>query len=47
MQTDNWRFTAASCGALFGQVFGVEGVTLRAYGNVLTGIAFLTLLREV
>jgi SAM-dependent methyltransferase len=38
---DYWRFTAASCAALFGAAFGPERVTVRAYGNVLTAIAFL------
>jgi SAM-dependent methyltransferase len=40
--TDYWRFTAASCSALFTAVFGGEQVTIRSYGNVLTAIAFLT-----
>jgi SAM-dependent methyltransferase len=39
---DYWRFTAASCSVLFGEVFGAEHVSVRSYGNVLTGIAFLT-----
>ena len=39
---DYWRFTASSCSALFAEVFGPEHVTVRSYGNVLTGIAFLT-----
>jgi SAM-dependent methyltransferase len=39
---DYWRFTAAACTELFGDVFGVEAVTVRAHGNVLTCIAFLT-----
>jgi SAM-dependent methyltransferase len=38
---DYWRFTAASCAALFGEVFGPERVEVRTYGNVLTAIAFL------
>jgi SAM-dependent methyltransferase len=38
---DYWRFTAASCAALFGERFGPEQVTVRARGNVLTCIAFL------
>jgi SAM-dependent methyltransferase len=41
LQGDYWRFTAASCSALFGDVFGPGQVTVRAYGNVLAGIAFL------
>jgi SAM-dependent methyltransferase len=38
---DYWRFTAASCAALFGDVFGPECVAVRAHGNVLAGIASL------
>jgi hypothetical protein len=40
--TDYWRFTVASCLAIFGEVFGAEQVTVRSYGNVLAAIAFLT-----
>jgi SAM-dependent methyltransferase len=40
--TEYWRFTAASCSTLFGEVFGGKQVTIRSYGNVLTAIAFLT-----
>ena len=39
--TDYWRFTPASCTALFGDIFGRESIRVRAYGNVLTSIAFL------
>jgi SAM-dependent methyltransferase len=39
---DYWRFTPAACSKLFGDVFGPEHVTVRAHGNVLTCIAFLT-----
>jgi SAM-dependent methyltransferase len=39
---DYWRFTTASCLALFGEVFGLENVTVQAHGNVLTAIAFLS-----
>jgi hypothetical protein len=39
--TDYWRFTPASCTALFGDIFGRESISVRAYGNVLTSIAFL------
>jgi SAM-dependent methyltransferase len=42
LDADYWRFTAASCSRLFGEVFGDGQVTTRSYGNVLTGIAFLT-----
>jgi hypothetical protein len=38
---DYWRFTAASCRALFGAIFGAENVVVRSYGNVLAAIAFL------
>lgn len=40
--TDYWRFTPAACRLLFGSEFGTENMTLQAYGNVLTAIAFLT-----
>ena len=39
---DYWRLTAASCTALFGEVFEAEQLAVRSYGNVLTAIAFLT-----
>ncbi|HSJ86014.1 MAG TPA: methyltransferase domain-containing protein [Anaerolineales bacterium] len=39
--TDYWRFTPASCARLFGEIFGPEQVTITAYGNVLSAIAFL------
>jgi SAM-dependent methyltransferase len=39
---DYWRFTAASCSTLFGEVFGPGQVEVRTYGNVLTAISFLT-----
>ena len=39
--TDYWRFTPASCTRLFSDVFGAEQVTVTAYGNVLSAIAFL------
>jgi SAM-dependent methyltransferase len=38
---DYWRFTPASCTALFADIFGREAIRVRAYGNVLTSIAFL------
>jgi SAM-dependent methyltransferase len=38
---DFWRFTWASCDRLFSDVFGSD-VTVRANGNVLAAIAFLT-----
>lgn len=39
---DYWRFTTASCSALFGGVFGAENVTVHSYGNVLAAIASLS-----
>jgi hypothetical protein len=39
--TDYWRFTPASCARLFGEVFGPDQLTITAYGNVLSAIAFL------
>jgi SAM-dependent methyltransferase len=38
---DFWRFTPASCARLFGDQFGPEQVSIRSYGNVFAGIAFL------
>jgi SAM-dependent methyltransferase len=42
LKTDYWRFTPASCTALFDEAFGAEQVQVQAHGNVLTSIAFLT-----
>lgn len=42
IEGDFWRFTSASCKKLFGEVFGNGNVTVRANGNVLAAIAFLT-----
>ncbi len=42
VKVDYWRFTTASCLALFGEIFGLENITVQAYGNVLTAIAFLS-----
>lgn len=39
---DYWRFTAAACATLFGDIFGPPQVTVRTYGNVLACVAFLT-----
>ena len=41
LERDYWRFTVASCRALFGTVFGADRVTVRSYGNVRTATAFL------
>lgn len=38
---DYWRFTAASCSELFGRLFTADQLTIRTYGNVLVGAAFL------
>jgi hypothetical protein len=42
LSTDYWRFTAASCTTLFGEIFGADRIQVRAYGNVLAAIGFLT-----
>jgi SAM-dependent methyltransferase len=39
--TEFWRFTAASCARLFGDVFGERNVAVRTHGNVLAATAFL------
>jgi SAM-dependent methyltransferase len=41
LEWDYWRFTAASCHRLFGDVFGAQQVSVRTWGNVLAGVAFL------
>jgi SAM-dependent methyltransferase len=41
LERDYWRFTAASCRALFGDRFGPAQVMVRSYGNVLAAVAFL------
>jgi hypothetical protein len=41
LEWDYWRFTAASCRRVFGEVFGDDNVTVRTYGNVLASTAFL------
>jgi methyltransferase family protein len=38
---DYWRFTPAACMALLEGTFGTGQVTVRAYGNVTSAIAFL------
>jgi SAM-dependent methyltransferase len=40
-ETEFWRFTAASCRRLFGDVFGAANVEVETYGNVLVDMAFL------
>lgn len=41
LETEYWRFTAASARALFGANFAPEAVEVESYGNVLTSTAFL------
>lgn len=41
LTNEYWRFTAASCAALFGSVFGVDQIQITSYGNVSSAIAFL------
>jgi SAM-dependent methyltransferase len=36
-----WRFTPASCRALFGEVFGASAIEVRSYGSCLTSVALL------
>lgn len=38
---DYWRFTTRSARRLFEEVFEPEKVTVEAYGNVLTAVAFM------
>jgi SAM-dependent methyltransferase len=38
---DYWRFTALSAKRLFAEVFPADGITVHAYGNVLSAAAFL------
>jgi SAM-dependent methyltransferase len=38
---DYWRFTAASCERLFGDVFGQEQLSVQSFGNVFSCTAFL------
>jgi SAM-dependent methyltransferase len=42
LSNDFWRFTTASCSALFGNEFGKGQVQVQSFGNILTEIAFLT-----
>jgi SAM-dependent methyltransferase len=41
LENDYWRFTAASCQRMFGDIFSPENVQVQSYGNVLSSIAFL------
>ena len=41
LESDFWRFTQPACARLFGDAFGPQQVTVLAYGNVLSSIAFL------
>lgn len=38
---DYWRFTTLSAKRIFGDIFQPENVEVKAYGNVLSAIAFL------
>ncbi len=38
---DCWRFTSFSVFKLFNEVFPDDSITVKAYGNILTAIAFL------
>jgi hypothetical protein len=40
-EIDFWRFTAASCRRLFGDVFGPDNVSVSTCGNLRSTIAFL------
>jgi hypothetical protein len=39
--TEFWRFTAASCRRLFGDIFGAANAEVETHGNVLVAMAFL------
>jgi SAM-dependent methyltransferase len=39
-EIDYWRFTAAACKTLFQELFAADQLTIRTYGNVLSGTAF-------
>jgi SAM-dependent methyltransferase len=41
IDTDQWRFTPASCTRMFGDAFGADRVEVRSYGNVFAASAFL------
>lgn len=41
LERDYWRFTLASCRALFGAVFGADRVSVRSCGNARAASAFL------
>jgi SAM-dependent methyltransferase len=41
LDSEHWRFTAASCARLFGDAFGPGAIEVRSYGNVLACGAFL------
>ena len=42
LASDHWRFTPASCTALFGARFAGDQVEVSSYGNVLAAMAFLS-----
>ena len=41
LATDYWRFTTASCLAVFEEAFGKGQVAVQSYGSVLAAVAFL------
>jgi SAM-dependent methyltransferase len=38
---EHWRFTPASCRALFGDVFGTASIEMHTYGSCVTSVALL------
>ena len=42
LESEYWRLTAAACSRLFGDAFPGGDVAVRARGNVLAAVAFLT-----
>ncbi len=40
--SDYWRLTVSSCRKLFGEVFGIDHISVSSHGNVLAAIAFLS-----
>jgi SAM-dependent methyltransferase len=41
LDSEYWRFTAASCSCVFEEAFGNGSVVVRSRGNVLVAVAFL------
>ena len=42
LESEYWRFTAASCTSVFSDAFAGGDVRVRTHGNVLAAIGFLT-----